>query len=339
MTLASLRKDAAFGLGLLARRPFQVLLQVTNRCNMRCSFCDFWPNPAPRGEELTLADFERVARELAEIGCFLVSIEGGEPLVRPDLEGIVRAFAARHIPMLFTNGWYVREENARALFAAGLQHASVSIDYPDRERHDGKRALHGTTERAWRAVEILRDAAPRGGKQVHVMTVLMQSNHADIERLVEMSAAHGVGHQFTLLSDKGFRRGRDLVDRLPPPSIAARLTALWDRYPHIRFFRDYFERLEPFLAQQAMPRCRAGLQSFNIDHLGNVAPCIEKIDRVIGNVKEDSLGTLHRRLGTLEPEIASCQDCWTACRGFNQALGDGGTARGLLELATRMRPG
>src|SRR3954463_8925019 len=102
-----LAKDAKFATGIAMRRPFSCLIQVTNRCNMQCSFCDFWPNAAPKREELTLADFQRIADELRELGCFLVSIEGGEPFIRQDLTEIVRAFAKHHVPALFTNGWYV----------------------------------------------------------------------------------------------------------------------------------------------------------------------------------------------------------------------------------------
>ena len=90
------------------------------------------------------------------------------------------------------------------MWDAGLAHANVSIDYPDAERHDGKRRLAGATDRAWHAVDILRDAAPRGGKQVHVMTVLMEDNWRDLEALLQQSAAHGVGHQVTLLSISGY---------------------------------------------------------------------------------------------------------------------------------------
>src|SRR5512142_544706 len=102
-------KDAKFAGGIALRRPFSCLVQVTNRCNMQCSFCDFWPNAAPKKDELTVADYERVAKEMAEIGCYCISIEGGEPFVRPDLVDIVRAFARQHVPVLFTNGWYVTE--------------------------------------------------------------------------------------------------------------------------------------------------------------------------------------------------------------------------------------
>jgi radical SAM protein with 4Fe4S-binding SPASM domain len=340
------KKDARFSAGVMLRRPFQVLLQVTNRCNMECSFCDFWPHPAPRQEELSTAEFARVSSELAELGCFLVSIEGGEPLCRPDIVEIVRAFCAQHVGTLFTNGWYMTEDKARALFAAGLTHACVSIDYATAERHDRKRGKEGATERAWRAVEILRDVAPRGGKQVHVMTVVMKDNADELPALFEKSAQRGVGHQITLLSTHGFRRGgaspelslqQAPTDALPEAGIGALLTSLWERFPHARYFRDYARGIDTFLDNpQALPDCHAGAQSFNIDHVGNVAPCIEKIDRSVGNVRKEPLSVLHARLKSSDAG-RGCQDCWTACRGFAQALQDGGSLRGWQDMSNRMR--
>ncbi|UQA59776.1 radical SAM protein [Polyangium aurulentum] len=335
-SFATMKKEAAFTAGLLRKRPFSCLVQVTNRCNMECSFCDFWPNPAPPRQELSLEDYQRLGDELGELGCFLISVEGGEPLARPDIVEIVRALSRKHITALFTNGWYVTPEKARALFDAGLVHANVSIDYPEASRHDGKRRLAGATDRAWKAVDILRDAAPRGGKQVHVMTVLMEDNWRDLEALLQQSAAHGVGHQTTLLSISGFRRGKG-PDQMPPASIGEHLVRLWDKYPHLRFFRDYFTRMEAFLGGGAMPTCNAGVQGFNIDHVGNVSPCIERIDQPVGNVREERLSVLHARLAARREEIDACQQCWTACRGVNQALGGGGSARSFLDLGTRMR--
>lgn len=341
MSLDDLLKDARFGLGLLRRQPFSVLLQVTNRCNMTCSFCDFWPHPAPRGEELTLDDYRRLAGELDELGCFLISIEGGEPMVRKDLPAIIAALSARHLTVLFTNGWYLTPPRAAELWEAGLTTASVSIDYAEAARHDEKRGLPGATARAWQAVELLRDSAPRGGKQVQVMTVLMDSNWRELDRLLQQSASHGVGHQLTLLASGGYRRGKG-PDRLPPPECVPELLALYDRHSHLRFFREYFANLGPFLSddaadQKRLPTCQAGKQGFNIDHVGNVAPCIERIGEPVGNVKQHSLATLHARLAAVRPVVSQCQDCMTACRGFQQALGDGGSLRAFKDLSLRMR--
>jgi MoaA/NifB/PqqE/SkfB family radical SAM enzyme len=334
MTWREQRRDFSFAAGVLRRRPFQVLVQVTNRCNMQCSFCDFWPNGVAPGEELTVAEFERIERELSALGTFLVSIEGGEPFVRSDLVEIVSVFGRRHIPLLYTNGWYVGDARARRLWEAGLAQVGVSIDYATADRHDARRKLPGAFDRAWRAVEMLRDTAPHRGKQVHVMTVLMRDNAADLEPLLRMSAAARVGHCATLISTRGFRRapGADV----PGAAAAAEYESLWSRYPHFRMFGDYVRGIAAFLGNGPMPSCGAGVQSFNIDHVGNVAPCIEKIDRPFGNVRQEPLTEIHRRLSGAGA-ARGCQECWTACRGFGQALGGGGSLRAWRDLAVRLR--
>ncbi len=335
--LSVLRRDARLTTGILRGRPFDVLLQITNRCNMQCSFCDFWPNPAPKGDELTVADFERIAAELSELGTFIVSIEGGEPFIRKDLVDIVRVLSKDHVTALFTSGWFTTEENARQLWEAGLTHASVSIDFSDPARHDEKRKLPGTTRRAWRAVDLLRETAPRGGRQVNVMSVLMNSNWHDMESLFLQSRAHDVGHQVTLLSTGGTRRAAGEDDLLPPLGVAAHMTALFDKYEHVRFFREYFERIDAFVSGGPMPTCHAGRQAFNIDHVGNVASCIERIGQPVGNVRDASVVELHRRLENDQRQVSTCQLCWTACRGIADALGNGGSMSNLVDLSRRTR--
>jgi MoaA/NifB/PqqE/SkfB family radical SAM enzyme len=334
--IGTMAKDARFALGLVKQTPFDCMIQVTNRCNLTCTFCEFWNNPAPKREELTLAEMEDIAAQLDEMGCFIVSIEGGEPLVRSDIVDIVRIFSRRHITALFTSGWFITPELARALWDANLTHASVSIDFADAARHDAKRGQPGTAERAWRAVDILRDTAPRGGKQVNVMTVLMDANWQEIEPLLQQTAARGIGHQFTMLSSAGVRRGNHGGDDAAPPiGISAHMTQLWEKYRHIRYFRDYFGKMDAYLSGDPMPTCRAGTQSLNIDHVGNVATCIERIDRPVGNIRKERLAALHEKLRAQSAEVAACQDCWTACRGLAQAMGGGGSINSWLDLARR----
>ncbi len=325
-------------LGLVAsiarRRPFNVLIQVTNRCNMRCAFCTFWENGVRPERELTVDDYIRLERDLSRMGRFAISIEGGEPLVRPDLVDIVRVLSARHTTILYTNGWYMTEDKASALFAAGLTQVGVSVDFPDARRHDAKRGLDGAFERAWRAVRWLRDAADDGNRQVHVMTVYMEENRSDLEELLELSAAHGVGHYLTLVATSGARRAPG--GSWPESPVSEYLLDLWDHYPHFRGFREYLALMDTFLGREGMAPCRAGVQSFNIDHLGNVAPCIEKIDKPAGNIRDESLMEIHARLRGGHAAVG-CQDCWTMCRSMNHFLGDGGTPSGWRDFVTRLR--
>ncbi len=337
MSLDDTLRDLSFAKGLAKKQPFQVLVQVTNRCNMTCSFCDFWPNPAPKKEELTTRDFERLSDELAELGTFLVSIEGGEPFARSDLADIVGAFAKHHLPVLFTNGWYLTPESAKELWGKGLAHANVSIDYATAARHDAKRGQPGATERAWRSIDTFLETSPHGGKQVHVMTVFMKDNQDEMDRLFAQSKEHGVSHQVTLLSLGGTRRGQGGTDGLPDADAAKRLAKLVARTPHVRFFRAYFDDVAAFVAGKSFTGCGAGRDTFNIDHVGNVSPCIEKIGENVGNVKTEPMKALYEKLLVANQKLATCNDCFTACRGFSHELGAGRSAQNLIDLGTRMR--
>ncbi len=324
-----------FGASILKHQPFNVLIQVTNRCNYRCSFCDFWPNGVHPREELNLQEYEKLSADLKKAGTFLVSIEGGEPFARKDLIGIVQGFAKYHLPVLYTNGWYVTAENAKELFEKGLHQVGVSIDFSQSALHDQKRGQKGAYEKAVEAVNHFKKAAPKGEKQVHVMTVLMRENQDDIENLLKLSQSLGVGHFFTLLSKKGFRRGKGGEDQLPEVGFSARLNGLYKKYPHFRAFRGYLDGIDHFLSDAALPECRAGLQSFNIDHVGGVSSCIEKIDQPLGNVRTHSIPEIVQNLKTAG-QSKGCQNCWTLCRSFGQFLGGGGSFRAWNDLLSRM---
>lgn len=332
--LREIRRDLGLAATIARKQPFNVLIQVTNRCNMRCDFCTFWSNGAHPREELTLDDYRRLADELAGLGHFMISIEGGEPFNRPDILDIVKILSRDHVTILYTNGWYIDEHKAETLFANGLTQVGVSIDFPDAARHDHKRGLKGTYERAWKAIDMLREAAPHGGRQVHVMTVYMEENRRDLERLLQLSGQRGVGHYMTLLATKGTRRAPG--GAWPRVGVSDHLLDLWHRYPHFRVLRDYLALMDDFLQEGDMPTCHAGEQSFNIDHLGNVSPCIEKIAEPAGNVRNEPLARIVARLRENQ-SVASCQECWTLCRSMGQLLGERGRPRSWLDFATRLR--
>jgi MoaA/NifB/PqqE/SkfB family radical SAM enzyme len=333
--MSSSMNQLGFGMSILKRLPFNVLIQVTNRCNYKCSFCDFWPNGVHPRLELTLQDYQKLSTDLKKVGTFLVSIEGGEPFARKDLIEIVRAFSKHHLPVLYTNGWYVTAENARELFENGLHQVGVSIDFSTPALHDQKRGQKGAYDKAVAALQFFKQAAPKGEKQVHIMSVMMRENQDDIENLLKLSQNLGVGHFFTLLSKKGFRRGKGNDDQLPEPGFTPRLNELFFKYPHFRAFRGYLDGIDAFLSNGELPDCRAGLQSFNIDHLGGVSSCIEKIDQPLGNIRELPFTEILQNLKH-SGQSKGCQDCWTLCRSFGQNLGMGGNMRSWKDLVTRM---
>ena len=69
---------------------------------------------------------------------------------------------------------------------------------------------------------------------------------------------------------------------------------------------------------------------------GCLYPVHEKIDASFGSIRTEPLHVIHRRLVEADPG-RGCQQCWTACRGFAQALGEGGSFGAWRDLAWRMR--
>ena len=304
--------------GFLRARPIHCIVQVSNRCNLTCGFCSFWERPAHPRDEMTVPEFEGISAKLAEAGSMVVSIEGGEPLLRPDIVDIVRAFARYHHPILFTNGWRVTDSLARELWDAGLTEIGVSIDFAVPERHDAHRGAQGTFAAAVRALRALRDTAPHGARQVAVMTVLMHDNLDQFEDLLRLSAEHGVMHQCTLLSTGGDGRA-DGGHALPSGGLGARLLELKARYPHFISFSGYLEGVDGFLAGEVRTPCWAGERFLNIDHLGEVSPCIEKLHLRAGNIRREPWSVIAARLRSFE-ELRTCTDCYTSCRGFVEEM-------------------
>ena len=156
------------GNGRAGPYPLVVDINVTNRCNMSCSFCYNANNNTPATDELTLAEFGELAREAAahRAGFF---ISGGEPLVRPDLPDIVATLKSRNAPVgLVTNGTLLDQSQARAWANSGLDVAVVSLHGLE-EGHDAALNSPGSFDKAWRALDILRTTLPPPGPMANIV--------------------------------------------------------------------------------------------------------------------------------------------------------------------------
>ena len=87
----------------LVAGPYMAELDITYRCNSRCHMCQRWNDP--RRDELSLAEYQKLARVLHEMGSHQISIAGGEPLLREDVFPIIDCFTGRKMSVnLCTNG-------------------------------------------------------------------------------------------------------------------------------------------------------------------------------------------------------------------------------------------
>ena len=128
--------------GLLAdafKRPISYLrISVTDRCNLRCTYC--MPEAGlpwiPNADILSFDEIEHIVRAAAGVGVRSIRLTGGEPLVRPHLVDLVRRLSAIDCIddiALSTNGLLLADM-VRDLAAAGLNRVNISLDtlQPDR---------------------------------------------------------------------------------------------------------------------------------------------------------------------------------------------------------------
>lgn len=122
-----LREWRMIAKGLVSRKhPVDAHIIPTRRCNLSCTYCnefDDFSKPVPTAEMLHRID------RLAALGTSIVTISGGEPLLHPELDRIIRR-VRRHgiLAGLITNGYLLTQERIQRLNRAGLDHLQISID-------------------------------------------------------------------------------------------------------------------------------------------------------------------------------------------------------------------
>ncbi len=185
------------------RRISYLRLSVTDRCDLRCTYC--MPERQiflPRAEVLTLDELHELALGFIARGITRIRLTGGEPLVRRDMIELVRALGRRlgaddgrgrldELTMT-TNGTRLAEF-ADDLAAAGVKRINISLDTLDR-------AVFARLARRDMLPQVLAGiaAAKAAGLHVKINTVALKGvNEAELPDLIAW--AHGQGCAITLI--------------------------------------------------------------------------------------------------------------------------------------------
>lgn len=270
------------------RRLYSVTFGVTNRCGYRCWHCY---NAGRQQQDMTLDEVRRIARQLSDLGSVMVTLSGGEPLLRKDLEEITGSFGDRSCLMLNTTGAGLTETRARSLKKAGLFAVGVSLDSLDPEEHDRKRGKKGAFRTALRALTL----ASETGLYPYIVTVASRELLAP-ERFMRF------------MEFAGSSRAREihLLEPCPTGRLAGRddvVLGSAERKRILQYQREVAARddlpvLSTFLYLESPKAfgCGAGLTYLYIDGSGEVCPC-NLIPLSFGNALEEPLTEILDRMG------------------------------------------
>ncbi|HWC63500.1 MAG TPA: radical SAM protein, partial [Rhizomicrobium sp.] len=176
-----------------------IRVSVTDRCNLRCTYCmSEQMTFMPKAELLTLEELDRVCSLFVKRGVKKLRLTGGEPLVRRGFMSLVNSLS-RHLKTgaleeltLTTNGVRLREF-AVGLKTAGIKRVNVSLDSLDRVVF-ARIARDDLLDKVLDGIEAAREA----GLKVKINTVALKNgNEAEIPALIQW--AHGKDMDITLI--------------------------------------------------------------------------------------------------------------------------------------------
>lgn len=281
--------------------PTLVNIEVTKLCNARCDFCDYWKTTS----EKKLDDYAPVVRKLKPM---VVMLTGGEPLLRRDLEGIIRGIrgTSRAIYLgLMTHGGMLSAERGLRLWNAGLDQIAVSLDFLD-ERHDRARGIPGL------ARKILQNAPELAAHGVNVIlnTVIKSDNLDQIVEMAHWAEQHGVNISFSTYADTKVGNGDHNVTPEQMGElrrIVAELVRLKRRGAPMLSTTYYMQRIPEFFENGGIGGCIAGRKFATVTPSGHVKRCSEfPVACHYTEWTPDTFGP------------TDCDVCWFSCRGEAQ---------------------
>ena len=219
-------------------RPMRDLrISVTDRCNFRCTYC--MPKEVygadhaflPRAEILDFEEIERIVRTSVALGVRKVRLTGGEPLVRRNLETLVRMLAA--IPgvddLTLTTNASLLAAKAQALADAGLHRVTVSLDALDDETF---MRMNDVGFPVQRVLDGMAAAQAAGLGPIKINTVIRRglNEHAILD-LAGQFRETDTSVRFIEYMDVGHTNGWRLDDVVPAAEIVARIDARWPLEP------------------------------------------------------------------------------------------------------------
>src|ERR1700760_2151226 len=257
-----LRELKSIGSALAATaHPYMAHIVPMRRCNLACTYCNEYDDFS---KPVDIDEMGRRIGELGRLGTSVITISGGEPLLHPELDDVIRAIRKTGaIAGMITNGYLLMPDRIHRLNKAGLDHMQISID------------------------NVMPDEVSKKSLKVLDAKLRMLAEHADFHVNINSVVGGGIEHPEDALTiskralELGFSSTigiiHDGTGQLKP--LGDRERKVWDEVR--RLTRRSYSRFNHF--QEAIAngktndwRCRAGGRYLYICEFGLVHYCSQQ---------------------------------------------------------------
>lgn len=228
--------------------PLFVHINVTNKCNLSCGYCF---NRNNNKKDTTFDNYQKIIDILSKSGNLKVTITGGEPFYRKDIQDFI-IYAKKRIPYVFitTNGTLFKKDMDFVSYLDGL---TFSINEAYAKNYD--RLL-------FENIKIAKGLV----RNVFIQSNLDEASILNLDKTFAFSKENNISVVFNpVKGEQGLSKGmlRSAIERI--------ISAKKDNYPIL----NSFTYLKYLLSPEPQNRCFAGKLFFYIDSDANIARCID----------------------------------------------------------------
>jgi len=281
--------------------PLHVIYEVTHRCNLSCEYCD---RHTPLPNELSFEDASRIIDEFVRLGMVGMTLDGGEPLVRQDIDKMIDKLHSTGTQITINTNGILIPQKLDSVRKAMLIY--VSLDGPE-PYHDCMRGP-GSYRRAIRGIRTARDA----GIEVKLRCTLNRHNLASVPELVRLAEELQCQIAFQPALNSLFQNSKRNGSAWEPEVAEFRNVIRWlaEQKRNNQFIGNRYASLKHFLyyPNPKVPPCSAGWVHVTMDpegflyHCGQVSRIPQKINVLQFGV-EEAFRKINRR---------GCDQCWCA---------------------------
>lgn len=268
-TTRSARAVAKFAQGLInTEHPLLVQIIPIRRCNIDCGYCNEYDKvspPVPTDQMLARID------RLAELGTSVVAFSGGEPMLHPQLEDLIRRIRQHGMMAgLITNGYLLSQKKIEGLNAAGLDYMQISIDNiePDEVSKKSLRLLDKKLQwlSEFATFDVNINSVVGGGIKNPEDARTVSRRARELGFSTSIGIIHDGSGQLKALSGDARRVYDDVSGEISPAHFVAK-----NLYSGVRGFQDNLAAGQP-----NEWRCRAGARYLYVCEDGLVHYCSQQ---------------------------------------------------------------
>jgi radical SAM protein with 4Fe4S-binding SPASM domain len=213
----------------LGIRPFNLEMDITNQCNLRCLMC-YFSDPKiykRKREDISVEDFARIAKQVFPL-CQRVSLSiATEPLLHQQFDELLAITRRYEVPLVYmnTNGVLLNEKRIDRIIRSGMHQISISIDAATKQTYERIR-VGSDFDRLLSNIRALNEAKRLVGSRhphLNFNFVLMRSNVHELPALIQLAhrlgvrsvaATHVVPYENTNTKEESLEGHKELCDRM-----------------------------------------------------------------------------------------------------------------------------